>query len=194
MSGAGPTLTTARLMLRRWLPSDVDPFAALNGDPDVMEHFPARLDRVQTEALIERFETHFDEHGYGLWAVEVTDPPDDRADCIGFIGINYTAFAAPFTPAVEVGWRLAKAAWGRGYASEGAREVLRFAFDDLGLDEIVSFTTVDNLRSQAVMQRIGMTHDPADDFDHPNVAPGTPWHRHVLYRLSAAEWRAAVSA
>lgn len=178
--GRGPELRTERLLLRRWLPSDLEPYAALNADPEVMEHFPSTSSRAQCEADIETFEARFDRLGYGLWAVEL---PGD-APCIGFIGLNPATFDAPFTPAVEVGWRIARAYWGSGYATEGALAALQFGFDTVGLDEIVSFTTPGNVRSWHVMGKIGMTRDPADDFDHPRVAEGDPLRRHVLYRIS----------
>lgn len=173
-----PTLTTERLLLRPWRDADLDPFAALNADPAVMEHFPAVMTRAETEAGVARVRQVFAEHGFGWWAVEVPDV----APFIGFVGLWVPSFEARFTPCVEVGWRLAKDYWGKGYATEGARECLRFGFEDLALTEIVSFTTTTNLPSQAVMQRLAMTHDPADDFDHPKLPKGHRLERHVLYR------------
>jgi RimJ/RimL family protein N-acetyltransferase len=181
-------LRTSRLILRRWRDDDRAPFAALNGDAEVMEHFPALLTREQSDAMIDRLEAHFDERGYGLWAVEVAA----TGDFIGFTGMAVPRFAAAFMPAVEIGWRLARSAWGHGYASEAARRALRFGFEDVGLPEIVSLTATSNVRSQAVMARIGMTHDPADDFDHPLVPDGSPLCRHVLWRLSAQRWADSV--
>jgi RimJ/RimL family protein N-acetyltransferase len=178
--GRAPELRTERLLLRRWLADDLEPYAALNADPAVREHFPSMLTRAESEAEIASFEERFDEHGYGLWAVEVPGV----ASCIGFVGLNLTTFDAPFSPAVEVGWRLAREYWGHGYASEGARAALRFGFDTAGVDEIVSFTTPSNVRSWTVMERIGMTHDPADDFEPPRVPVGDPLRLHVLYRIS----------
>lgn len=145
-----------------------------------MEHFPSTSTRERSKDDIATFEARFEELGYGLWAVEVPGV----APCIGFIGLNPATFAAPFTPAVEVGWRLARPYWGRGYVSAGARAALRFGFDSVGLDEIVSFTTPGNTRSWRVMERIGMTRDPAGDFDHPRIPEGHPLRRHVLYRIS----------
>lgn len=171
-------LRTERLLLRAWRESDRDPFAALNADPVVMEHFPAPLSRAESDALVDRIKAAFDEQGWGLWAVEVPG----EADFIGFIGLAIPRFEAPFTPCVEVGWRLARSAWGRGYAPEGATEALRFAFDEMGLDEVLSFTSVGNTKSRRVMEKIGLTHDPTADFDHPNVPPGHRIRRHVLYR------------
>jgi ribosomal-protein-alanine N-acetyltransferase len=178
-------LRTARLVLRRWLPSDREPFRELNADPLVMRHFPAPLSAADSDAMIERVEAGFDEVGYGLWALEVAA----SGEFIGFTGLAQPRFDAHFTPAVEVGWRLARPAWGRGYATEAAGAALAYGFDVVGADEIVSFTTIGNLRSQSVMRRLRMTHDPADDFDHP-LLPDWPERRHVLYRLSAAAWRA----
>ena len=179
-----PTLTTDRLLLRPWRDADVDPFAALNADPAVMEHFPAVMTRAETEAGVARVRQVFAERGFGWWAVEVPGV----APFIGFVGLWVPSFEAPFTPCVEVGWRLAKDYWGQGYATEGAREALRFGFEDLGLKEIVSFTATTNLPSQAVMQRLGMTHNPADDFDHPKLPEGHPLRRHVLYRIEQLRW------
>jgi RimJ/RimL family protein N-acetyltransferase len=155
-----------------------------------MEYFPSTLTREQSRESIEVIESRFDELGYGLWAAEVPGV----ASCIGFIGLNPATFDAPFTPAVEVGWRLARAHWGHGYATEGARPALAFGFDALGLDEIVSFTTPGNRRSWRVMGRLGMTRDPADDFDHPLIAEGHPLRRHVLYRISRRTSAASLSS
>lgn len=172
-------LRTERLLLRSWRHSDRAPYAALNADPEVMEHFPAPLTREQSDAHVDRMSAALDAQGWGLWAVEV---PDEAA-FIGFIGLAVPGFEAHFTPCVEVGWRLARSAWGRGYAPEGARAALALAFDELGLDEVVSFTSVGNTKSRRVMEKIGMTHDSTEDFDHPNVPADSPVRRHVLYRI-----------
>jgi RimJ/RimL family protein N-acetyltransferase len=174
-----PELTTDRLLLRGWRDDDRPPFAALNADPEVMEHFPAPLTAAESDALVDRIMAGFDEHGYGLWAVELRA----TGELVGFTGLALQTFPAPFTPAVEVGWRLARAACGQGYATEAATAALRYGFDVVGFDEIVSLTAVTNVRSQRVMQRLGMARDPADDFDHPNVPEGSALRRHVLYRL-----------
>ena len=179
-----PELRTSRLLLRRWRDDDREPFAALNADPLVMEHFPAPLRRDESNALVDRIERGLDERGWGLWAVEVPG----TAAFVGFVGLNPAMFDAPFTPAVEVGWRLARDHWGHGYATEGARAALGFGFETLALDEIVSFTTHGNARSRRVMERLGMRHDPADDFDNPNLPEGSPLRPHVLYRLHRARW------
>lgn len=177
---AVPEILTDRLRLRGWLPGDREPFAALNADPRVVEFLPAPLSRSESDALIERIEAGFAAHGFGLWAVEVRE----SAAFAGFIGLAVPRFAAHFTPAVEIGWRLAVAHWGKGYASEGARAVLDYAFNGLQLAEVVSFTTVGNLRSRRVMERLGMRHNPADDFEHPALPPGHPLRPHVLYRIA----------
>lgn len=181
----GPAPEAERLILRRWREADREPFAAMNADPRVMEHFPAPLTRAESDAFIDRSEAGFETSGFGNWALEVVE----SGEFIGFTGLGRPRFTAHFTPAVEIRWRLAYAAWGRGYASEAARAVLVFAFDELGLDEVVSFTTTNNLRSQAVMRRIGMTYDLADDFDHPQLPVGDPLRRHVLWRMTRTETR-----
>jgi ribosomal-protein-alanine N-acetyltransferase len=173
-------MRTERLLLRRWRPSDLAPFAALNADPRVMRYFPTTLSRAESDAFAEQIEAHFAEHGFGLWAVEVPD----LAPFIGFVGLSVPRFEASFTPCVEVGWRIAAEHWGRGYAPEAARTALAFGFETLGLREILSFTTVVNAPSRRVMEKLGMTHDPSDDFDHPALPEGHALRRHVLYRLS----------
>jgi RimJ/RimL family protein N-acetyltransferase len=177
-----PRLATERLLLREWRDADREPFAALNGDPRVMEHFPSLLSREESDALVDRIVAHWQEDGHGLWAVERTV---DRA-FLGFTGLT-PGGSADMPPFVEVGWRFAVDAWGHGYATEAARAAVAWGFDVLGLDEIASWTTVANVKSRGVMQRIGMTHDPADDFDHPRLPVGHPQRRHVLYRLSRPE-------
>ena len=179
-------LRTPRLLLRQWWADDLPAFAELNADPAVMEHFPAPMTRQQSDALAHRIMAVLDERGWGLWAVEVSQvgSPDDGRFA-GFVGLSVPSFPAHFMPAVEIGWRLARWAWGRGYATEAAGAALAYGFDRVGLREIVSFTAVSNVRSQAVMRRIGMTHDPADDFDHPRITEGHPLRRHVLYRRRA---------
>jgi RimJ/RimL family protein N-acetyltransferase len=179
-------LRTERLLLRKWRPSDYASFAAMNADPQVMEHFPGVLTRAESDAFADNIQARFDGTGYLLWAVEV---PGD-ADFIGFIGLSVPRFEAPFMPAVEVGWRLDRAYWGRGFATEGARAALGDGFEGHGLEEIVSFTVPANIRSRRVMERIGMTLDAAGDFDHPSLPPGHRQRRHVLYRLDRESWRA----
>jgi RimJ/RimL family protein N-acetyltransferase len=172
-------LRTDRLLLRRWLPSDRTPFAVLNADPRVMEHFPSVLSREESDAGAARIEAHFEQHGFGSWAVEIANV----VPFAGFIGLTIPRFTAHFTPCVEIGWRLAAACWGHGYATEGARAALAFGFEALGLGEIVSFTVPANIRSRRVMEKIGMSHDRAGDFEHPALPEGHPLRRHVLYRV-----------
>jgi RimJ/RimL family protein N-acetyltransferase len=172
-------LRTERLVLRDWRDSDLAPFAALNADPDVMRHFRGPLTRAESDAFAARIRAKLHEDGWGLWAVEVIG----AEPFIGFVGLARHTFEAHFTPAVEVGWRLAKPAWGRGYAPEAARAALEFAFEELGLTEIVSMTAVGNANSRRVMDKLGMTYDPADDFDYPLLEEGHPSRRCVLYRL-----------
>ncbi|HET7475280.1 MAG TPA: GNAT family N-acetyltransferase [Dermatophilaceae bacterium] len=171
-------LLTERLLLRRWRPADLEPFAAMNADPEVMRYFPSTLTREQSKELVERIEQGFEENGFGWWAAEV------RASgaFIGCVGLWWLTFAAPFTPAVEIGWRLARPAWGHGFATEAARAALAYGFDQAGLTEIVSVTAVLNTPSRRVMERLGMARDPAEDFDHPRVPAGHELQRHVLYR------------
>ncbi|MEI5522248.1 GNAT family N-acetyltransferase [Streptomyces brasiliscabiei] len=173
-------LRTDRLLLRDWRESDLDPWAALNADPEVREHFPELLTREQSEASAARFQKDLDLRGWGWWAVEVRA----TGEFIGFAGLDPVDDDMPFT-GVEAGWRLARTAWGHGYATEAGRAALAFGFERLRLPEILAVTTAANLRSQAVMRRLGMTRDPADDFDDP-TAPLGPLRRGVVYRLAAA--------
>lgn len=179
-----PEIRTDRLLLRRWRPADREPFAAMNADPRVTEFLPTPLSRAESDAWVARAEAHFETHGYGHWAVEVSGV----APFAGFVGLSAPRFDAPFQPCVEIGWRLAAEHWGRGYATEGARAVLAFGFETLDLEEIVSFTVPENVRSRRVMEKIGMTRDPADDFDHPLLPAGHPLRRHVLYRIGREAW------
>jgi RimJ/RimL family protein N-acetyltransferase len=184
-----PVLTTARLVLRPWTVQDLPPFAALNADTRVMEFFPSVLDRTESDAAAARIAAHFEQHGFGLWAVEVPVV----AAFVGFVGLCIPQFDADFTPCIEVGWRLAFDHWGHGYASEGAQAALAFGFGQLRLSEIVSMTAVANQRSRRVMERIGMTRSPKDDFDHPKLADGDGLRRHVLYRRSRYAWEKRAS-
>lgn len=182
-----PTLVTQRLLLRQWRPADVDAMHAINTDPVVMEHFPTLPSYDETAAAVERFTGALEEGGPGLYAVDVRE----TGEFVGFTGLAVPSFETAFTPCVEVGWRLAQSAWGNGYATEGANAALAHAFDVLELDEVVSFTAHPNVRSRNVMERLGMTINRAEDFDHPNVADG-PLRRHLLARISAGNWRARV--
>jgi RimJ/RimL family protein N-acetyltransferase len=193
------TLRTERLVLRPWTDADRAPFAALNADDEVMAHFPGTLTREESDAMVDGIRERMDRQGFGLWAVDVVGGPS----CIGFVGLNPIPFDAAFTPALEVGWRLARDVWGRGYAPEGAVASVDFAFasvrrdgdgftsidDGEPLDEVVSMTTPSNLKSRRVMEKIGLRRDPADDFDHPAMVDRAPHLvRHVLYRIDRAGW------
>ena len=173
-------LTTGRLKLRQWRDADLAPFAALNADPEVMRYFPSTLAQEQSDEFAGYVYETIERQGWGLWAVEVTDGPP----FIGFVGLNRVSFEEHFTPAVEVGWRLDRPFWGNGYATEAAAAAVTFGFEQLDLEEIVSFTSTVNEPSIRVMRRLGMRRDAAGDFDHPRVAEGSPLRRHVLYRLA----------
>lgn len=162
------------------------PFAAMNADPEVMRYFPATLTEEQTRAGVESWRTQFTERGWCNWAAELKH----SGEFIGFVGLSVPRRQLPFSPCVEVGWRLARRFWGNGYATEGARACLALGFERLGLAEIVSFTTLGNLPSRAVMERIGM-HNTGRDFEHPAVPEGSPLRRHCLYAISRAQWHAA---
>jgi RimJ/RimL family protein N-acetyltransferase len=178
---APPMLRTEHLVLRRWRDDDREPFAALNADPKVMAYFASTLNQSQSDALVDWIEAEHDREGFGLWALEVAG----TGEFIGFTGLSVPRFKAHFTPAVEIAWRLARASWGRGYATEAARETLSFAFSVLGLHEVVAFTSRLNLRSQAVMYRIGMAQETNGDFERPGLPAGHPLRPHVLWRIAA---------
>ncbi|HEX8713863.1 MAG TPA: GNAT family N-acetyltransferase [Terracidiphilus sp.] len=178
------SLKTERLILRPWCESDHEPFARLNSDPRVMEFLPQILSREESDALANQITSHFREHGFGVWALELQR---DRS-FIGFTGLNVPSFEAHFTPCVEIGWRLAADHWRQGLATEAAKAAVLYAFETAGLDELVSFTVPSNIRSRRVMEKLGMTHDPGDDFDHPGLPAGNSLRRHVLYRLSRSAW------
>jgi len=180
-------LSTPRLRLRQWHASDLEPFAALNADARVMEFMPGLLSSAESDALARRAAAEIAQLGFGFWATEL------RASgaFIGFVGLHIPSFEAPFTPCVEIGWRLGRTSWGNGFATEAAWECLRFAFESLALEEVVSFTVPLNRRSRAVMERLGMRHDPRGDFDHPRLPAGHPLRRHVLYRLRCEDWQRA---
>ncbi|MGH2417524.1 MAG: GNAT family N-acetyltransferase [Candidatus Limnocylindria bacterium] len=182
-------IRTDRLLLRRWREADREPFAALNADPAVREHYQGLASREISDAYVDSVMAHWDGHDWGPWAVEIPD----TAPFIGSVGL-WPAEFLPTGPAIEIGWRLAREHWGHGYATEAAREALGVGFTELGLSEIVSFTVPQNGRSIAVMERIGLDRDPARDFDHPRV-DGVAYPqlvRHVLYRLSREAWQAAI--
>lgn len=172
---------THRLLLRPWKDLDREPFFTMNQDIEVTQYLPGPLTREASDTLVDQIKAHFSQYGFGLWAVESRS----SAAFLGFVGLQHVGFPAHFAPAVEIGWRLARSAWGYGYATEAAREACRIAFSELQLSALVSFTVPANQRSRSVMERLGMTHDPRDDFDHPRLAEGHPLRQHVLYRLSA---------
>jgi RimJ/RimL family protein N-acetyltransferase len=174
-----PELTTQRLLLRPWCKEDLPTFADMNSDPRVMEYLPKLLTHEESNAMVERIQAHFCKHGFGLWAVEAVGV----ASFIGFVGLQVVPFEAHFTPNIEVGWRLARQYWGQGYATEAARSALAFGFHQLELLEIVAMTTPNNMRSQQVMERLGMYRSELDDFDHPKLPQGHSMRRLVLYRL-----------
>ena len=180
-------IRTERLLLRRWRDSDREPFASMNADPSVVEHLQGPMSRERSDDFVDRIERHWDEHGWGLWAVEVPGV----APFVGYVGLWPAGYVAEGM--VEVGWRLASEHWGHGYATEAAREALRFGFEEVGFDEIVSFTVPQNVRSWRVMERIGLVRDASGDLDHPRVDPAAYPHlvRHVFYRLSREEWLAS---
>jgi ribosomal-protein-alanine N-acetyltransferase len=171
-------IRTERLLMRRWRDEDRAPFAAMNADPRVMEHFPGLMTREESDAFVDRIETHFATHGYGLWVLE------DATGFVGFTGLNWATFDAEFNPSLEVGWRLTPSAWGKGYATEAGIESVRRGFEHV--DRITSFTAVSNVPSQRVMQRIGLRHEL--DFDHPRVPDGHAVRPHVLYVADRQTW------
>jgi len=177
-------IETERLLLRAWRPEDREPFAALNADPEVMRWFPAPMTRAESDTLADRIEARMAELGFGLTALEIKGGPRFA----GFVGLSVPGYDLPCQPCVEIGWRLARAAWGQGYATEAATAWLDHAFGPLGLSEVVSFTALGNARSRRVMERLGMSRNPAEDFEHPALASDHPLCRHVLYRLPAAAW------
>jgi len=177
-------LRTPRLLLREWRDSDLDAFAAMAADPEVMRYMLPLEGRAASDALAARLRAHFAEHGFGFWAVELPD----IAPFIGMVGLSVVGFEAHFTPAVEVGWRLARPHWGQGYATEAAAAALDHGFRQLGFREFVAFTAPTNRRSRRVMERLHMTCSEHDDFDHPRVPEGHPLRRHVLYRIRREDW------
>ena len=177
-------LVTQRLRLRQWTAADLEPFALLNADPVVMEFMGRSLTRAESDNFAQGAEAVIAQRGWGLWAVELRE----GREFIGCVGLSVPLFQAPFTPCVEILWRLKRTSWGRGFATEAARKSLEFAFVSLGLFEVVAFTVPANSRSRAVMERLGMNHDAADDFDHPRLPAGHPLRRHVLYRLTREDW------
>lgn len=181
---AGEQIRTERLLLREWRDEDREPLAKMSADPEVMEHLGGPMSRAESDAALVRCRTRR-AAGMGPWAIEVPGV----AAFVGFVGLMHTSFEAPFTPCVEVLWRLAREHWGKGYATEGARASLREGFEVHELDAIVSFTVLANARSRRVMARIGMTRSPAEDFEHPTVPVGSPLRPHILYRITRDAWK-----
>jgi len=177
-------LRTGRLLLRPFEEADLVPFAALNIHPSVVEFLGSSPTRAESDAMVERFSAELEGEGWGLWAIEVAGGPA----FVGMCGLHAAPRALACAPAVEVGWRLHPDHWGNGYATEAGAASIRHGFDTAALPEIVSFTAVANLRSQAVMARLGLRRDPDADFDHPNLPEGSPLRAHVLYRISRDEW------
>jgi RimJ/RimL family protein N-acetyltransferase len=182
--GYPSVLRTRRLVLRRWRESDLLPFIKINADPRVMEFMLGTMTEEETRQSVEHMKKHFDAHGFGRWAVEIAD----TEKFIGFVGISIPSYTLPFSPCVEVAWRICSEEWGKGYAPEAANEAMRDGFERVGLQEIVSFTTLTNLKSRRVMEKLGMRYCPAEDFDHPTVPKSHSLLRHVLYRMSKADW------
>ena len=178
-------LHTPRLLLRQWRDSDREPFARMNADPDVMRHFPSVQTRQRSDAVVDALSEDIEKRGWGFWATELRS----TGEFIGFVGITVPRQPLPCMPCVETGWRLAKEHWHKGYATEAARESLRFGFEDMGLSEIVAFSALSNNSSRAVMTRLGMTRDLGADFEHTAVPLGSPVRPHCLYRLSCVTFR-----
>jgi RimJ/RimL family protein N-acetyltransferase len=185
VNGYPIVLRTRRLVLRRWKESDLLPFARINADQRVMEFMLGTMTEEETRQSVEHMKKHFDAHGFGRWAVEITD----SEKFIGFVGISIPTYTLTFSPCVEVAWRICADEWGKGYAPEAANEAMRDGFKRVGLEEIVSFTTLTNSKSRRVMEKLGMRYCSAEDFDHPMVPEAHSLRRHVLYRMTKADWR-----
>ncbi|MBA3807368.1 MAG: GNAT family N-acetyltransferase [Solirubrobacterales bacterium] len=186
--GRGGQLRTPRLLLRRWRESDIEPLSAINADPEVMEFFPSTLTRAQSAAQIEESERSFEARGYGRWAVELCG----ESRLVGRVGALSVDEDLPFSPGVELGWSLAREVWGRGIATEAAIAACEHAFQTLGLEELLAYAAARNLRSQRVMERLGMRRDPAEDFLHPQLSIEDPLAPHQLHRLRPG-WLASLS-
>lgn len=178
---------TPRLNLRQWRDADREPFAAMNSDPEVMKYFPSLQDRSTSDANIDTWQSQLASEGWSNWAVEERE----SLQFVGFVGLTIPRRTLPFSPCVEIGWRLGRRHWGKGFATEAARAVLQVAFTQLALAEVVSFTALGNLRSRAVMERIGLVNTNRE-FDHPGVPEGHPLRPHCLYRLDREQWRRSI--
>ena len=184
------SLETQRLILRSWRDGDRPTFAKLNSDPEVMEFFTFTRTPAEADAVMDVLNGHIDRHAFGFWAME----EKQNGETIGFTGLQHVNFEARFCPAVEIGWRLLRPYWGKGYATEAARVSLEYAFNRLRLDEVVSFAVESNIRSRRVMERIGMVHEPDFDFDHPSIEPDHPFARHAFYRIRKSDWEPTTAA
>lgn len=178
-------LRTPRVLLRQWKDSDTDAWSAMNADPEVRRYFPSLLSRTEAKGEADRIRASITQRGWGMWALEVPGVHPFA----GFVGLNLPGYEALWMPAVEIGWRLAPAAWHRGYATEGAAAALHFAFTQLELPQVVAMSAPANGPSHQVMERIGMLRDADADFDHPRVPDGSPLKRHILHRITLAQWR-----
>jgi RimJ/RimL family protein N-acetyltransferase len=176
-------LKTERLILRQWSRSDLDNFAKINADPEVMKYYPKLLSRQESDAGIAKFEALITKNGWGFWAVETID---DQS-FIGLVGLHQPLYKLPFSPCVEIGWRLARAEWGKGYVTEAGSACLEFAFDRLDLSEVYAFTSVANMKSRAVMERLNMINIRAN-FNHPTIPPNSPLREHVVYKIERRAW------
>ncbi len=184
-------LTTERLYLRQWQPSNFAVFAEMNADPEVMKYFPKLLSPTLSDTIANKCQQLIKDKGWGFWAVSLKGGLENKDTFIGMVGLNDTHADMPFAPNVEIGWRLHKDYWGQGYATEAARASLKFAFETLELDEVVAFTAVVNKHSQLIMERIGMS-DTQENFYHPMLNPGHPLAEHVLYKVTQQEWQEAI--
>jgi len=183
-----PQLRSLRLILRHWAPDDRRPFALMNSDPEVMRYIPSLLSADQSDLYAETMQLGLEERDYGFWAVELRSAKGTQGPFIGCVGLSVPHWNAAFTPCMDIGWRLGRDYWGMGYASEAARRVLDYSFNQLDLDELLCFASVKNLRSIAVMERLGMVRNAEDDFDHPMIDPDSDLRRHALYRMSRQRW------
>ena len=179
-------LRTARLLLRQWKESDIDAWCAMNADAEVRKYFPKVNSREESVAEAERIRASINQHGWGMWALEVPGV----LPFAGFVGLNNPGFAAPWQPAVEIGWRLARSAWQQGYATEGATAALDFAFTHLQLPQVMAMSVTTNAPSHRVMERIGLSPWPEMDFDHPRVPVDWPLKRHIVHRITDQQWQA----
>lgn len=178
---------TPRLILRQWKDSDRDAFFKMSSDPMVMEHFPNLLSRSQSDAVADKISSLINQRQWGFWALE----EKSSAEFLGFTGLHIPIPGLPFSPCVEIGWRLMVSAWGKGFAFEAATKALEIAFEKIGLEEVVAFATIRNLRSQKVMERLGMKKDY--EFEHPDLDSESPQRKHVLYRISKNNWKTSVN-